>query len=55
MKWTKFIQAGFSHVSHNTLQAGLLLCDMTHMTPWNFLPSKFLEEHKMNIVQNSTA
>ena len=28
---------------------------MTHMTPWNFLPSKFLEGHTLNIVQNSRA
>ena len=28
---------------------------MTHMTPWNFLPSKFLEGHTLNIVQNSGA
>ena len=28
---------------------------MTHISPWNFLPSKFLEGHTLNIVQNSKA
>ena len=28
----------------------VILSYMTHMTPWNCLPSKFLEEHTMNIV-----
>ena len=27
-----------------------LLSYMTHMTPWNFLPSKFLEGHTLSIV-----
>ena len=39
MQWTEFIQAGFSYVSHT----------------WNFLLSKILEGHSMNIVQNSRA
>ena len=26
----------------------IILNYMTHMTPWNFLPSKFFEEHTMN-------
>ena len=33
MQWTEFIQTGFSHVSHT----------------WNFLPSKFLDGHSINI------
>ena len=33
----------------------IILNYMTHMTPCNFLPSKFFEEHTMNIVQNSRA
>ena len=34
---------------------GVLLSYMTHMNPWNLLPSKFLEGHTLNIVQNSRA
>ena len=33
----------------------VILSYMSHMSPWNFLPSKFLEGHTMNIVQNSRA
>ena len=47
MQWTEFIQAGFWQYTSSSL----ILSYMTHMTP--FLPSKFLEGHTMNIVQNS--
>ena len=54
MQWTEFIQTGFPCFSQYTTNR-VLLSYMTHMTPWNLLPSKFLEGHKMNIVQNSRA
>ena len=44
MQLTEFIHAGFSHASHNTL--------ILRNWNWNFVPSKFLKGHTMNIVQN---
>ena len=45
----------FSGFSQYITNSPVILSYMTHMTPWNFLPSKFLEGHTLNIVQNSRA
>ena len=48
MQRTEFIQAGFLVLLTIYLKQGHFKLD--YMTPWNSLPSKFLEGHTVNIV-----